>query len=770
MKRKNLKKPMISALEQRILFDGAAVATAVDVLDESSFSSNDTKTTTTSNDVTQNNAENSVHEAQAVQGFERDRREVAFVDVTVKDYQTLVDGVNEGVEVYLVSSLDEIKTTLSSQTNIDAIHILSHGNTGEISVGNDLLNSNTLDDNAQLLETMKNSLSVDGDILLYGCNVASDGTGQEFINSIATLTQADVAASEDTTGNSALGGDWELEKNSGSIETDNFEIVDYDGKLVTTTMFDFSTESITGSGTKDSFIIRDSSTHYALKFTTADTSADPWAVFQSLNDGSAGLNTTYAGNYLYISNLSAVGAKITVTADMNNDGVFGDTFKINSFNFSDASFGGGNYVIKPNGIATNQETISVSGLPEDITSFIPTTSSNFDGITSLEIQFSSLASGIIIDNLEIDLPTAGDTSPPTFDVTPATSNVTGTTVDLNASLNEAGKIYYVVVADGATAPTVTQIKAGQDSTGASALKSGNSDVTTTPFTGTYNITGLSANTAYDIYVVGQDDEGTPNVMTTATKVDVTTTTSVVNVNDAPVGTVSISGTVTQGQTLTASNNITDADGMGTVSYQWFANGVEISGATGSTYTLTQNEVNKAITVVASYTDGFGANETVTSSATASVVNVNHAPTVSNDNIDVKLSFGDAYQKDVSGLFSDIDFDNVFTYEAINLPLGLTMNSSTGVISGRANSSGEFKVIIKVTDNGTPALSVSRTYNMLVVAPPQVEISQNTSPKPSVDNTPIVNVNNITISTFTDTLSLGTINNNLGDTPADSVGN
>ena len=69
MKRKNLKKPMISALEQRILFDGAAVATAVDVLDESSFSSNDTKTTTSSNDVTQNNAENSVHEAQAVQGF-----------------------------------------------------------------------------------------------------------------------------------------------------------------------------------------------------------------------------------------------------------------------------------------------------------------------------------------------------------------------------------------------------------------------------------------------------------------------------------------------------------------------------------------------------------------------------------------------------------------------------------------------------------------------------------------------------------------------------
>jgi hypothetical protein len=110
MKIKKIKKPIISALEQRILFDGAAVATVVDVLDNSSFTSNET--TTTSNDATSNNAENSVHEAQAVQGFERDRREVAFVDVTVSDYQTLVDGVGEGVEVYLVSSVDDINSIL----------------------------------------------------------------------------------------------------------------------------------------------------------------------------------------------------------------------------------------------------------------------------------------------------------------------------------------------------------------------------------------------------------------------------------------------------------------------------------------------------------------------------------------------------------------------------------------------------------------------------------------------------------------------------------
>ena len=231
MKIKKIKKPIISALEQRILFDGAAVATVVDVLDNSSFSSNDT--TTTSNDVTSNNAENSVHEAQAVQGFERPRKEVAFVDATVTDYQTLVDGVGEGVETYLVTSMDGIKAILANETNIDAIHILSHGTTGEITVGNDVLNDTTLADNALLLETMKNSLSENGDILLYGCNVASDGSGQEFINTFAQITQADVAASNDVTGNSNLNGDWDLEVESGVIDTEEIVVDNYNFVLGT---------------------------------------------------------------------------------------------------------------------------------------------------------------------------------------------------------------------------------------------------------------------------------------------------------------------------------------------------------------------------------------------------------------------------------------------------------------------------------------------------------------------------------------------------------
>jgi len=77
-------------------------------------------------------------------------------------------------------------------------------------------------------------------------------------------------------------------------------------------------------------------------------------------------------------------------------------------------------------------------------------------------------------------------------------------------------------------------------------------------------------------------------------------------NALPVGTVSISGQMALGQTLTASNNLTDADGIASpVTYQWLQNGVPIANATGDTFVVTAGQISKVIRVIATYTDGLG---------------------------------------------------------------------------------------------------------------------------------------------------------------------
>ena len=92
-------------------------------------------------------------------------------------------------------------------------------------------------------------------------------------------------------------------------------------------------------------------------------------------------------------------------------------------------------------------------------------------------------------------------------------------------------------------------------------------------------------------------------------------------NSPATGEPTISGTAQVGRTLTAdTSGIADDDGLtkATYTYQWLADDTDISGATGSTHTLTTAEQGKAITVRVSFTDDAGNEESLTSAATAAV--------------------------------------------------------------------------------------------------------------------------------------------------------
>jgi hypothetical protein len=171
------------------------------------------------------------------------------IDKNIDSWRDLVNNAGIGVSVLLLDpfqdGLTQIADAITAYTNLDAIHILSHGSVASLQLGSATLNSENLNHYTEQLTTIGNALSENGDLLLYGCNVAQGDTGQAFIEQLATATGADVAASDDLTGGTGTGGDGQLEYETGTVETMEISLSDYSYSLATTTSnFAFSADNI----------------------------------------------------------------------------------------------------------------------------------------------------------------------------------------------------------------------------------------------------------------------------------------------------------------------------------------------------------------------------------------------------------------------------------------------------------------------------------------------------------------------------------------------
>ncbi|MCP3891893.1 MAG: DUF4347 domain-containing protein, partial [Desulfobulbaceae bacterium] len=181
--------------------------------------------------------QNSIENEQSVQnesvvaeilGQETKESQLIIVDTSLVEYGELVSEIqsqqNDGV-FYEIALLDEtndgltqISSILEEKSDLSGIHVLSHGSAGSLIFGNGVLDQSTLDERTSEVTLWGNALTEDGDILLYGCNIAGGESGVNFVESLAKLTGADVAASDDTTGAAPLGGDWTFEYATGTVE------------------------------------------------------------------------------------------------------------------------------------------------------------------------------------------------------------------------------------------------------------------------------------------------------------------------------------------------------------------------------------------------------------------------------------------------------------------------------------------------------------------------------------------------------------------------
>ena len=146
-----------------------------------------------------------------------------FVDSEVKDIGSLISNLADNtIAIALESNTDgiaQIKRVLDDYKDVDSIHLVSHGRAGEFKLGSTIYNSSNIANYKGDLEDWQDSLSEEADVLFYGCNIAENSSGTALLEQFSQFTQADVAASDDLTGSSVKGGDWDLEYQFGDIES-----------------------------------------------------------------------------------------------------------------------------------------------------------------------------------------------------------------------------------------------------------------------------------------------------------------------------------------------------------------------------------------------------------------------------------------------------------------------------------------------------------------------------------------------------------------------
>lgn len=222
--------PLAAALEPRMLFDGAVAATVADAAANQPTATPDAQESTAT--------DTSNHDGLAATptaGTADQRQEVVFIDGQVTNKQQLIDGLAPGTEVVVLDSsqdgLQQIADYLKGRSDVDAIHLLSHGTDGTVELGNTWLNAQNIGQHSQALDAIGAALATDGDILVYGCNTAEDTQGTALLNELARLTRADVAASVDATGAADKGGNWQLERQVGQIESTSLNLEGYQSLL-----------------------------------------------------------------------------------------------------------------------------------------------------------------------------------------------------------------------------------------------------------------------------------------------------------------------------------------------------------------------------------------------------------------------------------------------------------------------------------------------------------------------------------------------------------
>ncbi|MFZ3017582.1 MAG: DUF4347 domain-containing protein, partial [Gallionella sp.] len=461
------------ALESRIVFDGAALA-AVDALAQA-----------------QAGSDAAIH-PDAVAPVASARTEIVFVESNVADYQTLLNGVTPGAEVHVLDAaqdgLAQIAGILDGRSGIDAIHIVSHGSEGSLQLGGLSLTADNLQDHAADLATIGGALDANADILLYGCDVAAGSDGAALVDALAQATQADIAASTDTTGAAAMGGDWALEYAAGAIDTVALNGSGYDGMLVNAT-FTFDSGLPTA--------------YPSITNTVTQTVGGETISITSVGDG-------------WISLQAYITSSISGTDSLTSDGNIGMTlatvslqsgnlFDLTSFKEWEQLGNAGTLTLTSSKGSLTYAVGSGNTInPHDVSAHA--NAANFQGITSFTMSYSGTVWGMAFDDIVLMNITAPDTTAPNAPSTPdmtagtdsgssSTDNLTSDTTPTFTGTAEANSTVTLYDTNGTTVLGTATATGGNWSITSSALSAGAHTLTAKATDAAGNVSAASAGLA-----------------------------------------------------------------------------------------------------------------------------------------------------------------------------------------------------------------------------------------------------------------------------------
>ena len=194
------------------------------------------------------------------------------------------------------------------------------------------------------------------------------------------------------------------------------------------------------------------------------------------------------------------------------------------------------------------------------------------------------------------------------------------------------------------------------------------------------------------------------------------------VQDSPAtGQPTIGGTARVGETLTAdTSGIADADGLtnAVFGYQWLADGAEISGATGSTYTLVDADMGKAINVTVSFTDDAGNTETLNSAATDAVEARPNSPATGEPTINGTAQVGETLNADTSNI-EDADglYDVAFSYQWLADGADIAGATASTYTLADSDDGKAISITVSFTDDASNAETLTSAATAAVDAKP-----------------------------------------------------